>query len=174
MFDHATLESLLRALPAPPLDQATVVLLVLRQPDEKRVEPARIRLDPVEGAVGDRWSQGASPKLEAQVTLMRADVAGLLSPDPGIFGDNVFATLDTSAQNLPPGTVLRLGTARLVVTPKAHTGCYKFAARAGADALALTREPAWVGHQLRGVHLRVLEGGEVGVGDAVIVEHRPG
>jgi MOSC domain-containing protein YiiM len=131
-----------------------------------------VRLDPVAGAVGDRWAASLLPKIDAQVTLMRADVARLLG-EPASFGDNLLVTLDTGAANLPPGTVLRVGSARCVVTPKPHTGCSRFGRRASDGARAVLASPAWRTCQLRGVHLRVLEAGDVGVGDLVSVESRP-
>ena len=62
-----------------------------------------------------------------------------------------------------------MGTALLEVTAEPHLGCKKFNQRFGAGALR------WVNHQdhrpsrLRGVNLRVLEGGTVRVGDAITV-----
>ena len=162
----------LRALRPPPADVAAVEQLVLRLPGEARETPTRLRLDPEAGAVGDRWAASLVPKIDAQVTLMRADVARLLG-DPPAFGDNLLVTIDTGATNLPPGTVLRVGSARCVVTPKPHTGCAKFARRSSDVARAVLASADWRPAQLRGVHLRVLEAGDVAVGDAVRVESRP-
>jgi MOSC domain-containing protein YiiM len=173
MLDTATLDAGLRAL-NPARDAAPVRLLVQRLRDERRNLPERVTLDPELGVVGDRWAQSWPRKTEAQVTLMRWDVAALMHDEPAIFGDNLFASLDTGAENLPPGTVLQVGQARLEVTPKPHRGCHKFEARAGRDALEITRAPDWLRHQLRGVHLRVLEGGTVYLGDALSVVSRPG
>lgn len=165
-------EARLRDLPPAPTDAAPVVRLVARGPSGARSTPDRARLDPELGLVGDRWADGPRNP-DAQVTLMRADVAGLLADDFERFGDNLFVSIDTSAANLPPGTRVRLGDARAVVTPKPHRGCAKFAQRGGDDALAVTRSPEWAAVQLRGVHLRVIEGGDVRVGDLLVVEHRP-
>ena len=173
MLDAATLESGLRAL-QPARDHAPVRLLVQRLRDEKRNLPELITLDPELGVLGDRWAQSWPRKPEAQVTLMRWDVAALMHDEPAIFGDNLFASLDTGADNLPPGTLLQVGEVRLEVTPKPHRGCYKFEARAGKDALEITRAPHWLNHQLRGVHLRVLQGGTVYLGDELVVVSRPG
>lgn len=156
-------------------DRAPAALLVRRLPGQLRETPPSIRLDPAVGVVGDRWSQADAPNPDAMVTLMRWDVAALVAERAGvpvaILGDNVFASLDTSAENLPPGTVLRVGAARCVVTIKPHRGCDKFRARVGADVLRFTVEHASL--QLRGVHLCVLDAGDVGLGDDVRVESRP-
>ena len=171
-MDLHTLDRRLREL-IPGKDRAIVTLVVLRLLEGRRLTPERVRLDPQLGVIGDRWALGATPNPEAQVTLMRADVARLMSEEPAAFGDNLFAALDTSAANLPAGTLVRVGTAVCQVTAKPHTGCAKFSARAGADALAISRAPEWKVHQLRGVHLRVLEAGEVAVGDEIVVVERP-
>ena len=177
-----TLSETIAAL-RPPRDEGTVALVVQRLPGEKRATPGMITLDVERGVLGDRWSGGRwpaglrAPNPDAMVTLMRWDVADVLARRAGvpveILGDNLFASLDTSAANLPPGTVLQVGSARCVVTPKPHTGCSKFSARVGSDALALTRADEWKLTQLRGVHLRVLEGGTASVGDAITVVARP-
>lgn len=171
MLDYATLDARLRAL-RPARDRAPIQLLVTRQRGERRSTPEVVTLDPARGVLGDQWSQDRPPKIDAQVTLMRWDVASLMHQTPAIFGDNLFATLDTSASNLPPGTVVRVGQARCVVTPKPHRGCSKFQARAGRDALKIMSSATWKAASLRGVHLRVLEGGEVRLGDEIVVERR--
>ena len=174
-LDAVAIEASLRMLPPPGRDHGVVRLLVQRLPGEARLNPERVILDVAQGVLGDRWSLGGAPNPEAQVTLMRHDVACLLSAggDPSMLGDNLFVDIDTSAENLPPGTVLQIGDALCAVTPKPHTGCHKFAARVGAEALALTRASGWKQMQLRGVHLRVLEGGAVELGDTARVLRRP-
>lgn len=154
-------------------DHARVALVVRRLPNEGRDTPPEVVLDPDHGVVGDRWSRGRRDR-DAQVTLMRWDVAQVLTPRPAELGDNLFASLDTSAGNLPPGTELAVGAARCVVTPKPHRGCNKFARRTSDAAWRLTLDAAFADRQLRGVHLRVLDGGVVRVGDAIRVLTRPG
>ena len=60
---------------------------------------------------------------------------------------------------------LRAGTSILEVTPKPHTGCGKFSARFGPDALRLTQELRPL--NLRGVYLKVVEAGELAAGDGL-------
>jgi MOSC domain-containing protein YiiM len=163
-------EAITRLRPAS--DRARIELVVVRPERNERRTPPRVRLDVDEGVVGDHWKRGkANP--DAQVTLMRWDVATLFGPEPALFGDNLFAAIDTSARNLPAGTVLQVGGARCVVTPKPHTGCAKFSARTSAEILELTRADAWRAAHLRGLHLRVLESGDVAVGDEIVVLSRP-
>jgi MOSC domain-containing protein YiiM len=167
----ADIEHAIRAL-RPATDRARIELVVVRPERNERATPPRVRLDVDDGVVGDHWKRGKANR-DAQVTLMRWDVATLFGPDPAIFGDNLFAAIDTSDQNLPPGTTVQVGTARCVVTPKLHTGCSKFSSRTSADILELTRADRWKPFHLRGIHLRVLESGEVAVGDELFVLSRP-
>lgn len=173
-LDTARLERELAQLTVP-RDAGRVVRVVQRLPGERRACPELVRLDVEGGTLGDRWALGNLPKLAAQVTAMRADVARLMRQDEDyeILGDNLFIELDTSRDNLPAGTRLRVGGARVEVTAKPHRGCSKFEQRVGRDAWALTMREDWEPRQLRGVHLRVLESGDVRVGDTVVVESRP-
>lgn len=173
---YETLDAGLRALPPAPRELGEVALVVARPDTDARQTPARCRLTPAEGVEGDRWSARGRPNPESQVTLMRADVAGVLcNGHPlALFGDNLQVHLDLSEENLPAGTRLRVGSALCEVTPLPHTGCGKFEARFGKDARALTNAPEYLGARLRGIHVRVLEPGEVGPGDPIEVLSRPG
>lgn len=171
---HEELERGLRSLPPPPRDSGTVVLVVSRPDSSERRAPQRCRLSPENGVEGDRWSQKPDPDRASQVTMMRADVAQLFANGRplSLFGDNLVVELDLSEENLPAGTQLRIGTTLCEVTPKPHTGCGKFARRVGAEARAITAAEQWVRHRLRGIHVRVLEAGEVSPGDRIEVVAR--
>lgn len=176
--ERATLEALeveYRRLPPPPRNAGTVALVVARPATDERRTPERCSLTPADGVVGDRWSQRPDADLQAQVTVMRADVARLLCDGQplSLFGDNLLVELDISESNLPAGTRLRVGSALCEVTPKPHTGCSKFMARFGHDALRLTAAPQFRSDHLRGIHLRVLDAGEVSPGDPIEVVSRP-
>jgi MOSC domain-containing protein YiiM len=165
----------LNELAAPPVDEGTVVLVVARPAEGERWTPARCRLTPDGGVERDRWSSRENPSPDAQITVMRADVARLFADGQplSLFGDNLLIELDLSAGNLPTGTRLRVGTALCEVTPKPHTGCGKFSTRFGEDARAVTATEEFRDWRLRGLYIRVLEAGEVGPGDAVQVLGRP-
>ena len=82
-------------------------------------------------------------------------------------GDQLFVDLDLSKANVPPGTRISVGSAILEATDQPHTGCKKFAARFGADALKFISSPTGRELQLRGINLKVVQGGEIRPGDAV-------
>ena len=175
---HLTFEELdraLRALPPPPRDAGSVALVVARPVSNARLTPERAELTPEGGLVGDRWSLRPSPNPDNQITLMRADVARLMSGGTGMewFGDNLLVELDLSESNLPAGTRLGIGEAICEVTPLPHTGCGKFAERFGSDARAITGAPEHASSRLRGIHVRVVERGAVGPGDPIRVLNRP-
>jgi MOSC domain-containing protein YiiM len=53
------------------------------------------------------------------------------------------------------------------ITAKPHTGCKKFAARFGQDAIKFVNSPLGKELHLRGVNARVIQSGTIQVGDAV-------
>ena len=75
--------------------------------------------------------------------------------------------LDLSKANVPPGTRISVGLAILEATDQPHTGCKKFAGRFGVEALKLIISPVGKELQLRGINLKVIQGGEIKPGDAV-------
>ena len=125
-------------------------------------------LDPAEGLVGDSWRLRASsrtpdgaPHPDIQLTLMSSRVISLLA------GDQLYVDLDLSAGNLAPGTRLALGTAVVEITVQPHTGCKKFVARFGADALRLVSSPTGRRSNLRGIYAKVVQAGAIRAGDRI-------
>jgi MOSC domain-containing protein YiiM len=168
------LHQALAALPAAPADCGTVAQIVARHEQGLRIVLESAWLSPAEGVPGDAWSRSADPHPDAQIAVMQLDVARLLSNGQPLelSGDNLWLDLDLSAANLPPGSLLRIGPARLEVSPLPHNGCSKFRARFGRDAQRLVSEPNLRHRNLRGIYLRVVEAGTVRRGDAVVVERR--
>src|SRR5438445_10009640 len=97
----------------------------------------RAYLTPEEGVPGGQWNRRVPRNPDAQLTVIRRDVAELIahSQPLTVFGDNLIVELDISVGNLPAGTRLRVGEAVVEVTPKPHNGCAKFRGRFGLDAL---------------------------------------
>ena len=175
---RAELDEHFAALPPPPKDRGRVELVVARCEGGVRETPDRVTVTPEDGVPGDRWKRSSPQKFEAQITVMRIDVAKLITNGQALTlpGDNLLVDLDLSAANLPAGSRLRIGaegTGALVeVTPEPHNGCSKFRQRFGGDALRLTADPRNRDLHLRGIHFRVIEAGEVGVGDSIQVLSR--
>ena len=80
-------------------------------------------------------------------------------------GDQLYVDLDLSIENLPAGTRLAVGDAVIEVTPEPHTGCAKFSARFGTDALKFVNKSPGRELRLRGVNTRVVTPGTVRAGD---------
>jgi MOSC domain-containing protein YiiM len=154
------------------------LLSIVRRPEvERREALVRGRLDRDVGLVGDGWAERPSspdgaPDPDAQVTIMSARAATLISgsDDPGRWapaGDQLYVDLDLSEANVPAGTRLRIGEALLEVTAEPHLGCGKFSRRFGVEALKFVNSAIGRELHLRGVNARVLESGDVAVGDRV-------
>jgi hypothetical protein len=171
----AELESRLSTLPSLPKDSARLTLIVRRREDGSRETPDRLRLTPEDGVPGDSWGRSPERKLEAQIAVMRRDVAEMLANGQPLtlFGDSLFVDFDISTPNLPAGSRLRVGGVVVEVTPMPHNGCAKFKARFGADALFLVNAKPTRHLNLRGIYWKVIEAGEVAVGDAIQVISRP-
>ena len=165
------LEARYATLPAPPTAAGRVALLVRRRADGRRDTPERVTLTVAEGLPGDRWNERLPLNPEAQITVMRHDVGELIANGQPLthFGDNLVVDLDLSDANVPPGSRLRVGAALVEVTPKPHTGCLKYRDRFGADALRFASTTRGLAANLRGIHVRVIEDGEVAVGAAIEV-----
>lgn len=169
----ALLEAL-NALPPAPKDQGTVDLLVSRPFEGARELPKSAFLTIAGGMPADRWASQNKYGANYQLATTRTDFATAVAGGQKLElqGDNLYLTLDLSSENLPPGSRLRAGEALLEVTPQAHNGCKKWVQRVGLAAMKLNMEPEQQRAHLRGIYLRVVESGEVRVGDVVTVESR--
>lgn len=173
-LDRETLLARLDALPPAPTDVGTIDQLLARGPGGERHLPATALLTVKGGMPGDRWVDDPRDRPGYQLATTRTDVARVIAngQELSLHGDNLFLSLDISADNLPVGSRLRLGAAVVEVTPVAHNGCKKWVQRFGLAAMQLNLEPALRRRNLRGIYLRVVEEGEVRVGDPVRVVHR--
>ncbi|MFL5339164.1 MAG: MOSC domain-containing protein [Gemmataceae bacterium] len=173
----AELEAGLDTIRRSPRDEGTLTLIVRRPAIGEREVLAAAELDSEDGLVGDTWrSRGSrytadgAAHPEMQINIMNARAVALVAHDPSrrpLAGDQLFIDLDLSEDNLPPGTWLAVGTAVLQITPVPHTGCVKFKARFGADAVKFVNSPVGKQLRLRGLNARVLQSGSVRAGDVV-------
>ena len=162
---------------AAPRDEALIELIVIRPGTDQREVVTSARLTPEDGLVGDHWlvrgswkKPGGAADLDAQLTLMSTRVLAAIEPDPArwpIAGDQLYVDMDLSEANLPAGTRLAIGEAEVVVTELPHTGCVKFAARFGQDALRWISTREGRAMRMRGMYVRVTREGAVRTGDPV-------
>jgi hypothetical protein len=175
----ATIEQLDQAIDhvaSAPGDVGSLELLVCRPAVSERTVLDTGELVPGQGLVGDNYLERGNTKTPddradplAELNVMSARsleaVAGVDRTRWPLAGDQLIVDFDLSADNCPPGTRLRVGTAVIEVTAKPHTGCSKFAERFGIDAAR------WVNSRkdlrLRGICAIVVDAGTVAPGDTV-------
>lgn len=156
-----------------PRDAGTVELIARRPAEGARDVLEQAQLDPAEGMVGDRWwaTRRDPTSRENQVTLMNARAAALVADSPEGWeaaGDQLYVDLELSYENLPPGTLLSLGSAVIQVTAAPHTGCGKFLKRFGVDAQKFVNSPTGRELNLRGINAKVVTAGTVSRGDRIV------
>lgn len=156
-----------------------VVKLIVRRPKVNERESLDVgELSLSEGLLGDCWSRpvlrkrsaAATPDFECQITLMNSRAIALVAQESSrwaLAGDQFYVDFDLSQANAPPGTKLQLGDAIVQVTALPHSGCRKFAARFGADAVKFVNSNVGKQLRLRGINTTVIQAGIIRVGDAV-------
>ncbi|MYF91424.1 MAG: MOSC domain-containing protein [Gemmatimonadetes bacterium] len=177
---HLAMEALTAGLDAiRQSPKATGVLeLIVRRPQTEAREVLDVgELDLVEGLVGDNWKQRGSSSTadgsanpETQLTLTNARLMALVAQEKErwpLAGDQLYVDLDLSVDNIPPGTRLSLGAAVIQITEPPHTGCKKYAARFGLDALKFVNSREGRQLRLRGVNAKVIRPGAIRVGDVI-------
>jgi hypothetical protein len=173
----AQLEAGTDAVRSAPRHSGPIDLIVRRAGVGVREVVTRATLDCDDGLVGDNWRvrgsrrtvDGASDP-ERQLTLMNSRAIALFAGPRerwALAGDQLYVDLDLSLGNLPPGTVLQLGTAAIEITAAPHTGCKHFSSRFGIDAARYVNTPAGLDLRLRGVNARVVVTGTAVMGDTI-------
>jgi hypothetical protein len=177
---HLTMEELeagLDEIRRSPKDGGQLDLIVRRpRVDEREVLEAG-ELDLREGLVGDSWKMRSSSRTsngsahpEMQLNIMNSRVIALLAQAQErwpLAGDQLFLNMDLSEENLPAGTQLSLGSAVIEVTAEPHTGCKKFVARFGLDAMKFVNSEVGRQLHLRGINAKVIQPGMIRVRDVV-------
>jgi hypothetical protein len=177
---HLTMEELeagLVEIRQSPKDEGVLTLIVRRPRTGEREVLEEGAVDRVEGLVGDNWrtrggsrTPDGSSHPDMQLNVMNSRAIALVAQDRDrwrLAGDQLFIDLDLSAANLPPGTRLALGSAVIEVTDQPHTGCSKFVARFGLDAMRFVNSSVGTQLHLRGINAKVVQPGVIRVGDVV-------
>lgn len=168
------LEAALDHLRESPKDEGVVELIVRRPQVDDREVLELAELDPTQGLIGDNWiSRGSrrtpdgSPHPEMQINIMNSRVTALVAQEKerwSLAGDQLYIDMDLSKENLPAGTRLAIGSAVVEVSPLPHTGCYKFVARFGEDAMKFVNSEIGKELCLRGINAKVVQAGVVRLG----------
>lgn len=178
---HPRVEDLTRGLAwvrQSPRNEGVLRTIAIRPASNQRCSVERCEVTPEGGVEGDIWETSSwqrladgSPDPEVQVTMINSRLVSLLAEDESkqiLAGDQLYADLDLSEDNLPEKQRLGIGTAVFEVTPEPHTGCGKFRARFGGDALRFVNSTEGRRLRLRGVHLRVVRAGHIATGDPIL------
>jgi hypothetical protein len=174
-FTLTELEAGLDEIIQSPKQEGRVEMIVRRLGVGEREVLEDAALDLVEGLVGDSWRTRGSSNTpdgsadpDAQVTVMNARAIALVAGSRDrwpLAGDQLFVDFDLSAENVPPGTRLAIGGAVIEVTDQPHTGCGSFMRRYGRDATKFVNSRQGRKLQLRGINTRVIQAGQIRVGD---------
>ncbi|HEU0294802.1 MAG TPA: MOSC domain-containing protein [Anaerolineales bacterium] len=160
-----------------PNDDGTLRMIVRRPAVDEREVIGEAELTVQEGLVGDTWKVRASrhtpdgsANTDAQITLMNARAIALLAQSEdrwSLAGDQLYVDLNLGEDNLLPGTRLAVGSAILEVSAQPHTGCNKFSARFGVEAMKFVNSPEGKRLHLRGINAKVVQSGTIRVGDVI-------
>ena len=158
-----------------PQDEGALKLIVRRPDVDQRESIAIGHLDISEGLVGDNWQARGSRHMpggvadpDMQLNIMNSRVAELVADGlerRELAGDQLYLDMDLSTENLPPGTRLAVGEAIVEVTEPPHTGCKKFAARFGKDAVVFVNSGFGKTQNFRGICAKVIQSGDIKTGD---------
>jgi len=168
------LEAALDHLREAPKDEGLLQLIVCRPDVDQRKTLDEAELDPLKGLVGDNWivrgsskTPDGSPHPEMQINIMNSRVTALVAQDRErwpLAGDQLYIDMDLSKENLPAGSRIQVGSAVLEVSAFPHTGCHKFVARFGMDAMRFVNSTLGKELCLRGINAKVVQAGVVKVG----------
>ena len=180
----------LPVIEASPKDVGTLTMVV-RRPKTERREVLDVGVLSLEtGLVGDNWIERGSSRTpdgsshpDMQLNVINHRLIEFLSYSDAarqaLAGDQLHLDLDLSHENLPAGTRLTFGdparpdAPAIEVTAQPHTGCKKFVARFGPEAMKFVNGEHGRPLRLRGLNAKVVVPGEIRPGDQVTVTRPP-
>jgi len=168
------LEAALDHLRQAPKNDGVVELIVRRPEVDQREVLDEAEIDVAVGLVGDNWIARGSRRTpdgsahpDMQINIMNSRVTALVAQEKErwpLAGDQLYIDMDLSKENLPAGSRIAVGSAVLEVSPLPHTGCHKFVARFGLEAMQFVNSELGRALCLRGINAKVIQGGTVKVG----------
>jgi len=160
-----------------PKDNVPVETICFRPDYSQRRFPDSLTLTKECGILGERWLKDAWLKLpdgqpdpRIQVSILPKRVMDLCWRDRQATvhpGDPFVADLDTSYENLPVGSRLAIGNSVIEVSDEFNTACIKWRERYGLESLAWINDRANKPYRLRGILCRIVQDGEVRLGDMI-------
>lgn len=160
-----------------PKEEGVLELIVRRPQTEHREVVDEAQLDVDKGLIGDNWTlrkstrtSDGSPHPDMQINIMNVRSVALVAQERerwSLAGDQLYLDLDLSKTNLPVGARISIGTAVLEVTAPPHTGCQKFVARFGLEAMKFVNSEIGLQLCLRGINAKVVQAGTVKLGHIV-------
>ncbi|MGH6924511.1 MAG: MOSC domain-containing protein [Propylenella sp.] len=175
---RAELEAGLLHIRASPADEGTLEAIVVRPEHGARHDLPSVEISLAGGLDGDHWAKGCwkstedgHPHPDVQICIMNARCIALLAQDRENWppaGDNLYIDIDLTAENLPPGQRLAIGSAVIEITAIPHMGCQSFINRYGRDACVFVNTGEGKRLRLRGIYARVAKDGRISVGDRVV------
>lgn len=179
-MEHLTTEQLeagLEFIRQSPQDHGPLKMIVRRPETEQREVLETAKLSVSDGLVGDNWKARGNKKTidgsahpDMQLNIMNTRVIDLVAQQKErwpLAGDQLYVDLDLSNENLPAGTQLSIGNAIIEVTAEPHTGCKKFVARFGLDAMKFVNSGLGRQINLRGINAKVIQPGSIAKNDTV-------
>ena len=155
-----------------------ILKMIVRRPavDERElIDEGELSTD--DGLVGDTWkvrssshTPDGSANRKSQITLTNSRAIALLAQSEdrwALAGDQLYVDMNIGEENLPPGTRLSIGSAIIEVSDQPHSGCKKFSARFGVEAMKFVNSPEGKKLHLRGINTKVVQSGTIRVGDVV-------
>jgi MOSC domain-containing protein YiiM len=163
-----------KRLPTSPTDVGEVCALVIRPREGERGTPDSIELTTEGGISGDRWINDEHSRPTNQVSMINVHLLRTIVEGEeermALSGDNLQVDLNLTAENLPPGTLLNIGTAVLVITDDPHRPCKRFIERFGLTNTKRVSRADRIGRRGRGVLCQILQGGTITKGDVIFVK----
>ena len=160
-----------------PSDNGILKMIVRRPAVDERELIDEGELSTDDGLVGDTWKIRASSHTpdgsanrKSQITLTNSRAIALLAQSEdrwALAGDQLYVDMNIGEENLPPGTRLSIGSAIIEVSDQPHSGCKKFSARFGVEAMKFVNSPEGKRLHLRGINTKVVQSGTIRVGDVV-------